>query len=158
MRRLFVVGVAVFLLFPVVSTAQSLVGAWTLEERVVTGGPNAGTLTASQPSLRIFTETHFSRMYVWPVNEPRPRREVGDSLSDAERLASLGSVRANTGSYELSGSTLTEHRVVAMSPVAMTAPGTFEVRLEGDSLWLTSQNPDGTVTSTEKWARVSSGM
>ena len=139
------------LVIPAAASAQSLVGEWTLEERVVTGGPNAGTITASQPSLRIFTDTHFSRMYVWPVNEPRP--DVSDSPSEAEQLASLQSVRANSGTYELSGSTLTEHRLLAMGAVPMGGSATFEVRLEGDSLWLTNRNPDGTVTATERWVR-----
>lgn len=41
------------------AAAQSLVGAWTLEQTELTGGDNPGTRTG-QSGLMIFTETHYS--------------------------------------------------------------------------------------------------
>ena len=142
---------------PVTTSGQSLVGEWTLQERVINGGPNGGTVTVSQPSLRIFTDTHFSRMFVWPGDGPRPEASGFPDVSDADWRAVMTSIRANSGTYELDGTTLTEHRLLAMNPVAMGQSGTFEVRLEGDTLWLTGENADGTVTTTERWLRVETG-
>ena len=45
---------------------------------------------------------------------------------------------ANAGTYEVTGSTITIHAMVAKVPNAMTsAPFTYEYELEGDSLALT---------------------
>lgn len=152
MRRAILVGVVALLLCPVAASAQSLVGAWTLEERVVTGGPDAGTIKISQPTLQLFTGTHFSRMYVWPGDKPRPR--LSDSPSDAELLSALQTTRAHSGTYQFSGSTLTIDRTLANHPNVAGTSATYQVRLEGNSLWLTSKSADGTVTTTEKWVRV----
>ncbi len=121
--------------------AQSaLEGAWKMEEVTINEGPNAGTNTNPQPSLFIFTKQHYNIMYVRGT-EPRPLLEEGSSrttITQAEMRATFVPFVANSGTYELNGSTLTTNPNVALWPNFMSGgTGTFDYRVEGNSLWLT---------------------
>ena len=119
------------------AAAQSLVGAWTLEEAEITGGDNPRTF-ADRSGLMIFTATHYSQVYV--TGNERP--QLGENATDAERLAAFTPFIANGGTYTLDGSTLTLQLSVAKNPNAMNATRTSEVRFEGDdTVWFTFHPP-----------------
>jgi hypothetical protein len=118
-------------------SSSPLKGVWKVEERVVTGGPNAGKNSKPQPSLYIFAENYYSIMYV-RGNKPRQLHAgfgLGYEATDAEKIESYGSFVANSGTYELSGSQLTTRPIVAKNPNYMAYQSrTFEYRLEGKKL------------------------
>ena len=117
--------------------APTIEGAWTLEEITTVGGPNEGTVTNPQPSLWVFAGTHYSEMFVSPASEARALFEQ-QPPSDTETLEAYNTFIANSGTYELQGSTLTQRPTVAKNPNFMQGGSkSYEYRLEGDTLWLT---------------------
>ena len=86
-----------------------------------------------QPALLLFTEGHYSWMYVW-----RSRELFADPANptDAEWLAACGGIRTTSGTYEVSGSALRLQIMVSKHPNAMAAGQlvTFEYSIEGDTL------------------------
>jgi len=91
---------------------------WQLTE-VTRTGENAGTNTHPQPGLIIFTE----KFYSWiRVDSDQPRPEIpADSgkASRAEVVAAWGPFTANSGTYGISGQTLTIHLTIAKDPAVM---------------------------------------
>jgi ketosteroid isomerase-like protein len=122
---------------------SALEGTWKTEEITLIQGPNAGTIADPQPSLFIFTKKHYNIMYVRGT-EPRPLLEEGSTrttLTEAELRATFEPFVANSGTYELSGSTLTTHPQVALWPNFMSGEtAVYDYRVEGNSLWLTYSN------------------
>jgi hypothetical protein len=86
-------------------------------------------------------------MYV-PGDEPRELFS-GDAPvlgtlepTDAEVLTAFGSFIANSGTYEVSGSTITTRPTVAKTPNFMAGGSlSYTYRVEGDTLWLTLNPP-----------------
>jgi len=76
-----------------------------------------------------------------PNKESRP--PFSTERTDAERLA-------DSGSYELTDSSLTTHNIIAKVPNAMNANLTYRYSLQSDSLVLTLRGgwapPDGEIT------------
>jgi len=122
---------------------SALEGTWKTQEITLVQGPNAGTIADPQPSLFIFTKKHYNIMYVRGT-EPRPLLEeesTRTSLTEAELRATFEPFVANSGTYELSGSTLTTHPQVALWPNFMSGgTAVYDYRVEGNSLWLTYSN------------------
>ena len=79
---------------------NSLRGAWLLSE-VVTGpgSPNAAPL----PSLSVFTDRHYSSMAIIGT---RPKFAPGQA-TDAQKLATYDAFAGHSGTYEVSGTTVT---------------------------------------------------
>src|SRR5712691_12332793 len=109
-------------MFSVTIAAQSgsrgpLEGTWNVTEIVVTG---AGAFSAPSPNpgLFIFTKTHYS-VFMVPVKQPRSLFET-ETPTTAEKVAAFDSMAANTGTYEISGSTLTVRPMVAKNPNCST--------------------------------------
>lgn len=104
------------------------------------GAFSAGTHTALQPELMIFTAKHYSRTTDAGA-QPRPTTgyKIPGKPTLEELQAEWGPFVANAGSYEISGATLTLHAIVAKNPRAQ-ADGNFTrltIRLDGNTLWLT---------------------
>ena len=63
--------------------------------------------------------------------------------TDAEKLAAYDSFVANSGTYEVAGSTITIHPVVARSPNYMSGGSDkYQFRVSGDTLWLENTGTD----------------
>ena len=98
-------------------------------------GPLEGAWEAAgdQPGLVLFTEGHYSFMFVW-----RSRELFADAANptDAESLAAWGGIITNSGTYEVSGSVVRLRIMVAKHPNAMAEGGlsTFEYSIQGDTL------------------------
>jgi len=131
-----------------------LEGAWRVVEVAVVGGPDEGTRTDTlQPSLYIFAKQHYSMMYVDGA-APRPllpEDATRTSLTEAEVRATFVPFIANSGTYQVNGSTISTNPIVAMWPNFMTGgSATYEYRVEGDSLWLTSRSTTEPVVETTR--------
>jgi hypothetical protein len=118
------------------SKAPVLTGAWRLTEMKRTGR-NAETLK-NPTGLLIFTSKHWSRMYV-DSDQPRPEiRDLGKAAA-AEIVATWGPFVAASGTYEVSGNTLTCRALIAKNPNVMGS-GNFSVytfKIEGNTLTMT---------------------
>ncbi len=135
----------------------SVRGVWRVVE-ATRSGPNAGTISSPQPSLYIFTASHYSMVSV-NGREPRPSPDTTTATADELRAVWGTNFTANAGTYELAAGTLTTRPLVAKNPMVMR-PGnalTFSCKIEGDTLWLTSKTgPQGPIENppTLKLTRV----
>ena len=113
-------------------------GTWKVAE-VHPSGPNASPNMSPQPGLYIFTKKHYSTMTVTGAS-PRPDLPQ-QNVTDAQRAATWGPFTANSGTYEIKGSTVTTHALVAKNPGVMSASSftTYEFKFEGNALWLTNK-------------------
>ena len=126
----------------------SLQGVWRVTEIVVTGA-NAATNKSPQPSLYIFTKQHYSIM---TVNGTAPRKDFGTpkdpaKLTDAEKAAryeAWDAFTANSGTYQVSGGTVTTRPLVAKNPGVMAGPpATREFRIQANTLTLVQKSAAG---------------
>jgi hypothetical protein len=116
-------------------------GVWQLTEITVTGGGGM-TMKITQPSVYIFTKTHFSKIYV-ASDKPRP---VLDDYSKAtqEQLLSIfvEGFDAIAGTYEVEAGKLTLRPIVAKSPSDMKE-GTwsnYSMKISGNTITLAPEN------------------
>ncbi len=130
----------------------ALQGAWTVTSWEV----NGEAVTAPQPGIIVFTETHYTMMYV-SVAQSRPRY-AGEEMTDAEVMAAYNTFTANSGRYEVNGNELTTRAYVAKDPnylfdgTATTQTYTFQregeiLHLQWPSDWPNRRS--GTFTSVE---------
>ncbi len=129
-------------------TAPSLQGAWRIAE-VTTTGAAAGTNTSPQPGLFMFTKQHYSIMSVNGA-APRPMLDAPKdpgNPTDAEKLANYDvwlRFTANSGTYQVSGDTLTTRPLVAKNPGVMAgAPGTWTYKIQGNTMTLSQKSTQG---------------
>lgn|SRR4026208_768693 len=121
------------------SPEPPLEGAWSIVSIRVAGPDSAATTL--QPNLFLFTDRHYSMMRV-TGNQPRTLA-AKDSVTDAEKLAAYDSFIANSGTYEVTDSTLTTHPIVARSPNFMSGGSDkYTFRVSGDTLWLANTGAD----------------
>jgi hypothetical protein len=121
----------------------SVVGAWKITE-LWSRSPGGEWSARAVPnaSLYIFTEAHYSYMYV-PGADPR-RRFTGDPNrpTDAEKVAAYDSFVAGSGTYALTGSTLTLQALVHQNPNEMGGePLNYDVETDVNTLRMTIGNP-----------------
>jgi hypothetical protein len=131
------------------STSSSIQGVWKITELVRTGA-NAANIKAPQPSLYIFTPRHYS---IISVNGTQARPAVAafknpDKPTDAEKLAMYGMwspFTANSGTYEIKGTTLTRRPLVAKNAEVMTTnpPAVGEFKIQGNTLVVTTKSAAG---------------
>jgi hypothetical protein len=100
---------------------------------------SSGNEIGGQPGLFVFTETHYSIMFV-PGTDERAQY-TGDEQTDGEMLAAYQSFIANSGRYVVEGDQLTHRAYVAKDPVYMGAfpenPLMAKVHRAGDTLHFT---------------------
>jgi hypothetical protein len=127
--------------------AQTIQGVWKPVQVVIDSGADAGRHTTDvQPGLLIFTKGHYSILYVQGF---KPRAVPSDSASDQELGLSFVPFTANAGTYQRNDSTITFSPSVAKHPAVMSGePFTRQVRVKGDTLWVTA--PGGKTT----WVRI----
>ena len=122
------------------SSPNSLQGVWKVTE-VTTTGPTASKQAAPQPGLYIFTGKHYSMV---TVNSDKPRpdlpREAATATLEQVRAA-WDPFTAQSGTYEVKGSEVTFHPLVAKNPAVMKA-GSFSTssfQIEGSTLTLVNK-------------------
>lgn len=133
--------------------AGSLEGVWRETEIVITGA-NASTIQSPQPSLYIFTPTHYAMMGTLG-DRPRSPYKAVDPTTE-ERVAAYDSFWGNAGTYEVAGDTLTIRPVIARVPNFMGGGyQKLQFRVDGDSLWLTGKSTDEYVRFGEQLVPIS---
>jgi hypothetical protein len=128
-------------------TKSPVEGVWKIVEVAAPGTNPAekGTTNSNpQPGLIIFTKGYYSQVIV-RAGQPRAAVEPAkdpQNLTDAEKIARFeqwGPFTANSGTYEVKGTTLTLRPIVAKSVEVMTGGPPLELtfKLEGaNTLWL----------------------
>jgi hypothetical protein len=145
------------------SASSTIQGVWKTTS-VVTTGANPTTDNDIPASIVIYTRNHFSIVEMNNGRQqpaPAPPKDPA-KLTDAEKLARYEdwlAVTANSGTYEIKGTTLTRRQLVAKgSP----APGrtTYEdaireLRFEGNDRMLQSvKSADGKSVTTRTYMRL----
>lgn len=128
---LVLIGVLVFV-GPVQAQESPLVGAW-----ITTGWD--GQEGDPQPGLLIFTETHYSMLFV-PAGMIRAQW-ADETPTDADLTAAFNTLVANSGRYTWSGNEITTEAYVSLVPPYMANWGenheTFTFDIEGETLHFT---------------------
>ena len=121
-------------------TKNPLMGAWKVTE---IANPDSPPLTNPQAGLYLFTEKHYSAVRLNGA-KPLPAYPSNDVATDADKVAVFNMLYMNTGSYTVSGNTLTLSPSVAKSAFAMQPGRTieYEFTMKGDTLTLV-QKPKG---------------
>jgi hypothetical protein len=113
-----------------------LTGTWSVTE-IRTTGPNGRIISHPQPGLLIFTGNHYSLMI---IESDQPRAALKREKNTAEELlATWGPFTAASGTYEISGNTLTTRPTVAKNPQVM-APDDVQLntfKIEKNTLTIT---------------------
>jgi hypothetical protein len=145
-------------------TKSPIEGVWRVAERTTPGThPRAKGATVTNknpaPSLIIFTGGHYSEVYV-TGRQPRaviaPAKDP-QNLTDAEKIARYEQwepFTANSGTYEIKGTTIIRRPIVAKNVDVMTREKPFvqEFKLEGaNTLWLI---PTADESATEPWVKL----
>ena len=124
-------------------------GVWKVSDIVATGA-NATTNNSPQPSLVIFTAGHYSYLSVNSVAERPvvPPAKDPAKLTDAEKIARFeqwNPFTAQSGTYQIQGTTLTRRPLVAKNVGVMTTnpPIVSEFTLNGDTLVLVTKSAAG---------------
>jgi len=122
----------------------------------------APSITDPQPGLIIFTKGYYSSMVV-RASQPRatvaPAKDPAN-LTDAEKIARYeqwSPFTANSGTYEVKGSTLQMHPIVAKSVDVMTSGTaiTWELKVEApNTLWLIPPADRATTDPQVKFTRL----
>lgn len=128
-------------------------GVWRVTE-LATSGAKPSTNSSPQPSLIIFARGHYSWI---SLGGTTPRKQaapaaVQGQLTDAEKIARYeewAPLTANSGTFEVSGTTITRRLLVAKNVNAMSATTPtvqqFTFKVEGQTLVLSGPaagNPD----------------
>jgi Lipocalin-like domain len=140
---------------------SQLEGVWKVAEiQPPAGNTTAAPNTSPQPGLLIFTKGYYSGMSVrsnQPRNAAAPAKDP-NNLTDAEKIARYeqwAQFIANAGTYELKGSTLTMHAMVAKSPDVMNTDIVWEVKAEGaNAFWLIPPADRAATSARVKFTRV----
>ncbi len=157
----FITALPAFLLGERAAFAQAknkVEGVWKAVEVILPFANPAGkdsttTISNPQPGLIIFTRGYYS---ILAVTGSKPRAAVErpkdpQNLTEDEKIARYvewDSFVANSGTYEIKGSTIIRHPIVAKNVSVMTneTPNISEFRLEGaNTLWL-NPTPDRKTT------------
>lgn len=120
----------------------SLRGVWKVTE-VLSRAPGEGWMAVTpNVSLYIFTEKHYSYMFVTGAGPRRLFAGDPNKPTDAEKVGAYDSFVAASGTYVLSGSTLTLKAILHKNPNEMAGePLTYTVEIDGNTLRMTIMNP-----------------
>jgi hypothetical protein len=140
-------------------------GVWKLAEVLLppkNSAEKGTTITNPQPGLIIFTKGYYSWLAV-RGGQPRaafaPAKDP-ENLTDAEKIARYeqwSPFTANTGTYEVKGSMLLFHPIVAKNVEVMTSgtPITWELKVEApNTLWLIPPSERATTDPRLKFTRL----
>jgi hypothetical protein len=136
-----------FVLFPGIAFSQTspIDGVWKITE-VVTTGETPATNTTPQPSLVIFARGHYSWLSLSGTTPRKQAAPAQGAFTDADKIARYeewAPLTANSGTFEVKGTTVTRRLLVAKNVNAMnaSAPQQLTFKLEGDTLWLAGPQP-----------------
>ena len=142
------------------SATPSIEGVWRKTSEVTTGA-NPSSNPKVPSSVVIYTKNHYS---IVEMNNPRQGPapappKVAGKLTDAEKVARYEDwlpVTANSGTYQIKGTTLTRHPLVEKgSPAPGAADAVRELKFEGNNKMLQiAKSVDGKSTTTRTYTRL----
>jgi hypothetical protein len=128
----------------------SLRGAWKVITMSLSSSDRTTTTDSPQPALVLFTDKHYSIMY---VEGDQPRKAFADPLrpTDAEKLEAYDTFVGHSGSYTVTDSLISMQVVISKSPNLMGSDlgrtfMRFAHEFKGDTLRLTRWSPRGAFT------------
>jgi hypothetical protein len=118
-------------------TQGILQGVWKVTEFSTAISSASAITTTAQPGIFIFTKNHYSIMFV-SSEGPRPELPI-QNPTDAQKISAWEPFSANSGTYEIKGTILTTHPVVAKNPTVMKTGAfvTYGFKIQGNTLLLT---------------------
>ncbi len=141
-----------------VAPVNPLQGVWS--QTAVDPGDGSPVIDPAQPGLYIFVEGYYSAVFATGA-DPRVPAEIAFQPTPEEMVAQHESIIVNTGTYEISGSTVTFRPIIAKSPGFVGGESMAGFQIDGDELTLTTQTvvaADGTsatnVGGSSTWQRV----
>ncbi|KPK70799.1 hypothetical protein AMJ87_08265 [candidate division WOR_3 bacterium SM23_60] len=114
--------------------SQGVVGVWQVREIALQDG-SGPIADKSFPNIIIFTRRHYSMMWVFGAKTQRSFAERWNP-TNAEKIERFDALVVNSGTYEINGSTLTAHPIVARIPEFVGGTLICEYRLENDTMRL----------------------
>ncbi|MCZ6751630.1 MAG: lipocalin-like domain-containing protein [Acidobacteria bacterium] len=121
---------------PVPSAENGLLGVWQIQLIENTTSSGSSTNSNPQPSLAIFTRSHYSLIWMPGATGMRAFKQRW-LPTDEEMIQRYGEIVVNSGTYTQTESTITTRPVVSRFPEFMGGTLLYEYRVEGDTLWLT---------------------
>ena len=115
---------------------DQLVGAWTVYEIENEFSDSAQTIRNPQPGIWIFSDGYYSATFI-PGTKIRIPYEHTFNPTPVEMINAYNSIVVNTGTYELTDTTLITFPVVSRVPDFSGGKGIYELRIESDTLYLT---------------------
>jgi|ERR1043166_1090005 hypothetical protein len=142
--KVFVLSLLIVAVMSISALAQgksSVEGVWQLTEITMTG-KYAMTMKITQPSVYIFTKTHYSKTY---IGSDKPRAVLNDySKATQEQLLAIfvDGFDASAGTYEMKVDKLTLRPTVAKSPSDMREGtwSSYSIKIAGDAITLTPED------------------
>jgi hypothetical protein len=127
---------------PATSVRASLRGVWRVTE-VSSRAPGAAWVSVTpNVSLYIFTDRHYSYMFATGAGPRRPFPGDPNKPTDADKVRAYDSFVAASGTYLLSGQTLTLNAILHKNPNEMAGESlTYTVDIEPNTLRMTIVNP-----------------
>jgi len=137
-------ALAFLMLVQSASAQGKLEGVWKITHVTLTG-PNAQTITNPQPGFMIFTKKYSSLV---GITGDKPQPDLPQNATDAQKLATWNPLAATVGTYEIKGTTVTRHNIVAKNGVKRGSFGTADFKIEGNTLTMTFKaNQDGPIAN-----------
>ena len=115
--------------------AGRLEGVWIVFDIRFIDSTRETVVSEPQPGLFIFGRTYYSAVWV-PRGGPRKRFVKRFDPTPDEIVEAFWSIIANSGTYELSESTLMTHPIVTRMPEFAGGRTVYKYRLDGDRLHL----------------------
>ena len=97
--------------------SSPLIGAWE-----ITSEPYQG--------LMVYTDKHYSHAI---MNKNRKPFADEASPTEAEEAEAYRTMAAGSGTYSISGSTLTINEEMNRNPSGISRPGRWEIKIDGDT-------------------------
>jgi len=118
MIKNFFLGLALILLLTGFVAAQTVAGAWRLDE-IATSGSDAKAAKFSNPNIYLFTKGHFSIIRI-EGDKPRSTDSWTTMTRDQVVDTYVKQFTASGGTYDMKGNTLTMRTTIAKNPNIMT--------------------------------------
>lgn len=146
-----VVAVSIAAFRPAATTdAHAVEGVWKMVHVTRTDADGTEENEITTPNLYIFTATHYAAL------RTGEREELGEDPTDEQLLAAWRPFSANAGTYKVEGNEIHTKIIVAKNPnaTARQREGNAPFEVDGDTMYRTFTNAQGTVTWKVKYMRV----
>ena len=129
--------------------SNKLDGAWTVVEITKVNGDSTQIVNNPQPGIWIFSDDSYSA--TWSLSsDVRDTYAQPFSPTQDEMIKAYQTIVVNTGTYELTDTTMTTYPVLARVPAFSGGKSVWDFRLESDIIFLTIREE---YSKKGEWAR-----